>query len=105
MNKTLIAAAVSAALMAPVAAQADVTVYGRVHQGIQIVNPAMGDSTTDFVGIGSRFGIKASSDLGNGLSASARYEFGVISDQDKNKDKVSIDKTRIATVGLSGPFR
>jgi predicted porin len=104
MNKTLIAAAVSAALMAPVAAQADVTLYGRVHQGIQIVNPAMGDSTTDFVGIGSRFGIKASSDLGNGLSASARYEFGVISDQDKNDDNVSIDKTRIATVGLSGPF-
>ncbi len=36
MNKTLIAAAVSAALMAPVAAQADVTVYGRIHNGIAI---------------------------------------------------------------------
>ena len=36
MNKTLIAAAVSAALMSPVAAQADVTVYGRIHNGIAI---------------------------------------------------------------------
>ena len=75
MNKTLIAAAVSAALMAPVAAQADVTLYGRIHQGIKIVNPEMGDSTSDFIGVGSRFGIKASSDLGNGLTASAQYEF------------------------------
>ena len=38
MNKTLIAAAVSAALMAPVAAQADVTLYGRIHNGIKIVD-------------------------------------------------------------------
>jgi len=100
MKKTIIATAVSAALMAPVAAQADVTVYGRVHQGIKLVNPEMGDSTTDFVNVGSRFGIKASSDVGNGMTASAHYEFTTSSDV----PGAGVANTRIATVGVSGGF-
>ena len=118
MNKTLIAAAVSAALMAPVAAQADVTVYGRIHQGIKIVNPEMGDSMSDFIGVGSRFGIKASSDLGNGMTASAQYEFGTTSDRNNHGSNAVTDAAddslwsadssgitnRIATVGISGAF-
>ncbi len=100
MKKTIIATAVSAALMAPVAAQADVTVYGRVHQGIQLVNPEVGDSTTDFINVGSRFGIKASSDVGNGMTASAHYEFTTSSDV----PGAGVANTRIATVGVSGGF-
>ena len=100
MNKTLIAAAVSAALMAPVAAQAEATVYGRVHQGIAFVNNDEADSTTDFISVGSRFGIKGSSDLGNGLTASAHYEFTTSADTAGD----GVSNTRIATVGLSGAF-
>ena len=102
MKKTLIATAVSTALMAPIAVQAEpeVTVYGRVHQGIKLVDPDMGKSTTDFVGIGSRFGIKASSDLGNGMTASAQYEFATSSD----KPGTGVASTRVAKVGVSGPF-
>ena len=102
MNKTLIAAAVSAALMAPVAAQADVTVYGRIHNGIAIsdVDGAEAGSTTDLNSGGSRFGIKASSDLGNGLTVSAHYEFTANTD----KPGTSVGNTRIGTVGLSGGF-
>ena len=105
MNKTLIAAAVSAALLAPVAAQAEedeksVTLYGRVHQGIHINNPEVGDSTTNFIGVSSRFGIKASSELGNGMTASAQYEFATSSDAPGS----GVVKTRVATVGLSGAF-
>ena len=100
MKKTLIATAVSAALMAPVAAQADVTVYGRIHQGIKFVNPEKGKSTTDFVGIGSRFGIKASSDLGNGMTASAQYEFATSTDAPGS----GVASTRVAKVGVSGSF-
>ncbi len=100
MKKTLIATAVSAALMAPVAAQADVTVYGRIHQGIKFVNPEKGKSTTDFVGIGSRFGIKASSDLGNGMTASAQYEFATSTDAPRS----GVVSTRVAKVGVSGSF-
>ncbi len=97
MNKTLIAAAVSAALMAPVAAQADVTVYGRVHNGIAISSAG---STTDLNGAGGRFGFKASSDLGNGLTASAQYEFSTSTD----KPGTGVGSTRVATVGVSGGF-
>ena len=101
MNKTLIAAAVSAALMAPVAAQADVTVYGRIHNGIAI-NDTDGSvgSSTDLNGAGGRFGFKASSDLGNGLTASAQYEFSTSTD----KPGSGVGSTRVATVGLSGGF-
>ncbi len=119
MKKTLIATAVSAALMAPVAAQADVTVYGRIHQGIKLVNPEVGDSTTDFVSVGSRFGIKASSDVGNGMTASAQYEFKTVSDTANGAGNNEVTRAddgslwekdtsgitnRIAKIGLSGPF-
>ena len=104
MKKTIIATAVSAALMAPVAAQAeaDVTVYGRIHHGIWLNSTDGSDSATDFSSGGSRFGIKASSDLGNDMTASARYEFGTNSDS--SEDDSGVASTRIGTVGISGAF-
>ena len=120
MNKTLIAAAVSAALMAPVAVQAEddgksVTLYGRIHNGIKFVDTDGADSTTDLNGAGGRFGIKASSDLGNGMTASAHYEFSTSTDAPGESSVVNEDdeeigttgtfgKTRVATVGVSGGF-
>ncbi len=104
MKKTLIATAVSAALMAPVAAQAeaDVSLYGRIHHGIWLNSTDGSDSATDFASGGSRFGIKASSDLGNGMTASAHYEFGTNSDS--SEDDSGVAATRIGTVGVSGGF-
>ncbi len=100
MNKTLIAAAVSAAIMAPMAAQADVTVYGRINNALDFNDPGGdADSTTDVTNVGSRFGIKASADLGNGLTATARYEWGTTTDHD-DADL----STRLGVVGLSGGF-
>ncbi len=46
MNKKLIAAAVSAAVMAPVAAHAESSFYARVNNAIDI-NDLSGDGTTD----------------------------------------------------------
>jgi len=106
MNKKLIAVAVSSAVMAPVAAQAaDVTVYGRINNAIEIRDTDGfrndgGDSTVDVSSISSRFGIKASSDLGNGLTASARYEFATVTD----KELPNPADLRIGTVGISGGF-
>ena len=100
MNKKLIAAAVSAAVMAPVASQADVVVYGRIHNGITLLNPENGESSTDVVGVVSRFGIKASSDLGNGLTAAAKYEFSTEAD----KEQPGIGDIREAVVSISGNF-
>ncbi len=90
--------------MMPIGAQADesgVTVYGRINNVIEFKDPGgNADTTTDISGIGSRFGVKASSDLGNGLTAHGHYEFGTTTDRKAD----GIASTRIATVGMSGGF-
>ncbi len=101
MNKKLIAAAVSAVVIAPVA-QAEVAVYGNITNAI-VLNDTGADganSTTDISGVGSRLGVKASSDLGNGMKANGRYEWATLSDHAGEP----FDTTRLATVGLSGAF-
>ena len=99
MKKTIIATAVSVALGAPVAAQAEVTVYGFVHNMIDVSSTDGGPSTTDMSTRGSRFGFRASSDMGNGLTASLHQEIGLKTDQ-----KDTGINTRIGTVGVSGGF-
>ncbi len=87
--------------MMPVGAQADMTVYGRINNAIFLEDKGgMNDSTADIQGVGSRFGVKASSDLGNGLTAHGRYEFGTNTDDGAG----GITSTRIATAGISGGF-
>ncbi len=110
MKKTIIATAVSVALGAPVAAQAEVTVYGFVHNMIHVSSSDGGPSTTNMSTRGSRFGFKASSDLGNGLTASLHQEFGILTDakigksgDDDDADTTNLN-TRIGTVGVSGGF-
>ena len=99
MNKKLIAAAVSAAVMAPVAAHAESSFYARVNNAIDI-NDLSGDGTTDVSGISSRFGFKGNADIGNGLTAHGRYEFSTTTD----KEGGGVEDTRLASVGLSGGF-
>jgi len=82
----------------PVGAQADMTVYGRVNNALLFQDA--GDSTTDLATVGSRFGVKAHSDLGNGLTAHGRYEFATNTDDGAG----GILSTRIATAGISGGF-
>ncbi len=120
MNKKLIAVAVASAVALPVVSAADVTVFGRVNNAITIKDSG-GNSNTDVSTIGSRFGIKASSDVGNGLTASAKYEFATVTDKEESSGKErkpdgtvlegghigqgdAIADIRIATVGLSGGF-
>ena len=106
MNKKLIVAAVSAAVMAPVAAHAESSFYARVNTAIDISNlkdpadPKNGESTTHLSSVSSRFGFKGSTDIGNGLTAHGQYEFAVTSDKEQN----NVDDARVATVGLSGGF-
>ncbi len=99
MNKKLLAAAVSAAVMAPVAAHAESSFYARVNNAIDI-NDLSGDGTTDISGVASRFGFKGSADVGNGMTVHGRYEFSTTSD----KEGTGVGDTRIATAGLSGGF-
>ena len=86
MNKKLIAAAVSAAVVAPVAAYGEATVYGRIDNAIElkdISNAPGADGTTDLSTISSRFGIKYSQEMGNGLTAHGQYEFATTTDKEK----------------------
>ena len=99
MNKKLVAIAVSSLFALPTAFAADVEVYGRINNAI-VSTDSGGNSNTDVSNISSRFGIRASSDLGNGLTASGQYEFSTTPD----KEMPNIDDLRIGTVGLSGGF-
>jgi predicted porin len=95
MNKSTIALAVAAALAASAAAQAETTLYGSVRAGIQWtdqdqyeiddfddinslddLDDAISDGVWDVKDESSRWGIKGSEDLGNGLSAIYQIEWG-----------------------------
>jgi predicted porin len=78
MNKKLIVAAIAAAVAAPSIAAADATVYGKVRVATQYHD--RDGERYDSWGMQdqvSRLGIKGSEDLGNGLSAIYKMEFGV----------------------------
>ena len=106
MNKKLIAAAVSAAVIAPVAAQAESSFYGRVNNAIEIKDDGT-DSTTNMADVTGRVGYKGSTDIGNGMTAHGQFEFRAKSDDStgfRSDDDGNGDNGRIATVGLSGGF-
>ncbi len=105
MNKKLIAVAISATLAAPVVANAEdgdksVTVYGRINNALAFTDVEGAEKTTDLSNVSSRFGFKASADIGNGLTATGRYEFATTTDKEQN----NISDLRIGTVGISGGF-
>jgi len=82
MNKKLIALAVAAGLAAPLAANAEVTVYGKAHVSIDSMSyddPATEDQLV-VASNSSRLGFKGSEDLGGGLSAVFKYEGNIFID-------------------------
>jgi len=110
VNKKLLAAAVGAALVsAPVlsAQAAKISVFGRVQ--VEVVNTDAdsgnigGTGSTSATEVGdqngmSRWGIKASEDLGNGLSAIAALEWKLDAANDE------AESNRLQKVGLKGKF-
>jgi len=105
MKKTIIAAAVAAAVAAP-AAMADVTVYGKIHQalndgeigvnGISAAASASGESQNSNA---SRLGVKGTEDLGNGMSAFFQMEYA-----SDNSDGQDMGGARDGFVGVKGNF-
>jgi predicted porin len=94
MKKTLVAASIAALVAAP-AAFAEVSIYGKAHLAMEFH-----DNDDDQIDSrASRFGIKASEDLGDGMSAFVKYEFGA--------DTIDGDNgltARDAYMGLKGDF-
>lgn len=103
MNKKLIAAAVVAGLAAPMAAQADVSVYGVAQ--LELVNSKLGtadgkNTITDSKN--SRVGVRWSEDLGEGLKALGEFEFAPdLLDANTNNAGTY---ARQAWLGLKGGF-
>ena len=114
MNKKLIAIAVATAMsvpaavtvMVPTTAQADdsgPTVYGRLRAGLQRTDDdAADDDVIGFEDGSSRVGIKGEEDLGNGLAAIYRYEWGTTVVEDEGS-ATGLSK-RHGWVGLKGSF-
>ncbi len=113
MKRQLIAAAVATVIAAPIAANAETTVYGQLHYsidsidygsgfGIALLGTGMDDLSGGFDGSGvnshnSRFGIKGSEDLGNGLSLVFQMEFSIDGD-----DLGGVSNDRNTYVALAG---
>lgn len=81
MNKTLIAMAVAGVMAAPMAAQADATVYGKIHVSIDSGDtgasadaPPAKASGLYFQSNSGRIGFKGSEDLGGNLKAVWQFE-------------------------------
>ncbi len=101
MNKKLIAVAVAGVVAAPVAS-ADITAYGRIDNHLVFSKASGGKSMQDMTTGTSRFGFKGSGDLGNGMSAFARYEFSANTDNATGGGS-GIGR-RLGFVGLDGSF-
>ncbi len=115
-----IAVAVAAALLAGSAAAADVTLYGVVDTGFSYTNTrSKAEGTTSLKNIdeaqstksfsmdsgnsaGSRWGLKGSEDLGNGLKVGFKLESGFSSDTGKGSDDGLFN--RESSISLSGSF-
>jgi predicted porin len=107
MKKNLIALAVSAAMVAPAVVMADATVYGIAQVELsQTEAQAPGSekqtSVHDANGMG-RVGVKASEDLGNGMTAIAGFEFKADASDNKTGADASLTG-RDSYVGLKGGF-
>ncbi|MDR9498937.1 MAG: porin [Hydrogenovibrio sp.] len=112
MKKNIVALAVASAIAAPVAMADAPTVYGKLNMAVEqfSVDQANGDkdktaSGTKINSIASRMGIKGSSDLGNGLKAVYKVEFGLAPDGNgKNSSNSDALTNRNQYLGLAGGF-
>jgi len=80
MNKTLIAMAVAGLMAAPMAAQADATIYGKIHASIDIGDSGLDGEGADSIywqSNSSRLGFKGSEDLGGSLKGIWQFESNI----------------------------
>ena len=101
--KKVLSLAIAAALVAPAAAMADATLFGKAHFIIQNtdIDGVGGDADGDVWSVDSihsRIGVKGSEDLGDGLTAVYHFEFKV------NQDSGSGLGDRNQFIGLAGGF-
>lgn len=110
-SKKVIVMSVMSALVLPVVAQADVTVYGQARMSVDSNRngenaPGKDGSAVAVSSNASRLGFKGSEDLGNGLKAIWQYEREVFFDNGKQTSSNGDPsfKARNTFLGLNGGF-
>jgi predicted porin len=109
MQKKLLGMAVATALAAPVAAFAQVQVYGTAHMSFNSTkygpstNGAPSVSKMTVSSHASNFGIRSSESLGGGLTGWVQYEFNVKMERDFDLSGAN-GSTRNTGIGLRGNF-
>lgn len=99
MKKRFLVAAVAATMISPLAAYANATVYGNVHLSIDDFDDDV-SATTEEIEMNNRtssIGVKGKEDLGGGMTALYKVEFGVNPDT-----TASTISSRDQWVGLKG---
>ena len=94
MKKMVMVAALMAAFIMPQVASADAVWYGSLRGGVQ----AGGGNDAAVKDVGSRWGIKGSAEISEGLSAVYNFEQGI------DLANASQGEGRLSNVGLSGSF-
>jgi predicted porin len=107
MKKSIIALAVAGAMTAPIVAQADATIYGRVHERVVFQE----DKDVNIENAEARFGVKGSSELDSGLTAFYQIEMALrgdtSDDRQSNSSRQSGDtvvQMRQLNAGVKGDF-
>ncbi|UJS25739.1 porin [Thiothrix winogradskyi] len=98
--KNILAIAVATALIAPAAAMAETTLYGKLHASAGEVKDAAGTKTTAVESHSSRFGIKGSTELNDGMSATYGLEYGLDIDGDNGGGAAA--GGNVGTTGTTG---
>ncbi|MCW8936056.1 MAG: porin [Gammaproteobacteria bacterium] len=99
MKKRFLVAAIAATMISPIAAYADATVYGNVHLSIDDYDDDV-SATNEELEMNNRtsaLGVKGKEDLGGGMTALYKVEFGINPDT-----TASTISTRDQWVGLKG---
>jgi len=117
MNKKLLSLAIATAFAAPLAQASEMTIYGVADVAVSSISvgtalndtggtPAGGADYWDLNNGASRLGVKGSEDLGNGLKAIYKMEFGVpMTDTGNNiRDNAEVITMRNTYVGLAADW-
>jgi len=107
MKKNIIAFAVAAALVAPAAAMADTTLYGKFHVSYDFVGSDHAAGTTGgFSSNSSRIGIKGKEKINDGLSIIYQYETGIDAGQNASTGASNggLGGQRNTFIGATGGF-
>lgn len=101
MNKKIVALAVASVFAIPMTAQSNATIYGMLDLGAKFDTDASTTALAQDQWASSRFGLRGSEDLGNGLTGHFVLETAI---NLANQGAIFSGASRGSTLGLSGGF-